>query len=135
MIGRNSLHLLCACERLCLPHRSITTSAVLAGRKNKLRADPRYKPIKFYNPPHPFDERFYISSKEVSRHKEHGSKWAEKYVEERCELNVFDAKLYVNQLSPTPGMPLSVKLWRRMFNRRLDQQVNAQSAADKHRRC
>ena len=69
----------------CQVHRTFATSSAVYGRKSKLFQTKEAKFIKMYKPPHPFDERFYISSKDVSRYKPHGSEWAEKYVERNCK--------------------------------------------------
>ena len=63
----------------CQNHRTFVTTSVVYGRKTKEK-----RVIKM-NKAHPFDERFYISSKDVSRYKQHGSEWAEKYVEKNCK--------------------------------------------------
>ena len=69
----------------CQNHRTFVTSSVVYGRKSKLLQTKEAKFLKIYRDPHPFDERFYISSKDVSRYKPHGSEWAEKYVEKNCK--------------------------------------------------
>ena len=81
----NPTRLLCSNSCVCLASRTFVTSSSLLGRQNKLFQHPRVKFIKMDKEPHPFDDRFYISPKDVSRHKKHGSEWAETYVQEHSE--------------------------------------------------